>query len=98
MSDELKSAWEIALEKMEAEGGQAIQKLTPEQKEEIAEIRRIYQARVAEREIGLQAEIRKAAQEGEFERVEGLRRQLAEEKQALQAQCEEKIQKVKEPE
>lgn len=98
MSDELKSAWELALEKLEASGEAEIRKLSPEQKEEIAEVRRVYQARIAEREITLQNDIRKAAQAGEFDQVESLRRQLAEEKQALSAEREEKIKQVKEGE
>jgi ribosomal protein L23 len=51
---ELKSAWEIALEKAKKlEGDEGIS-LTPQQKEEIAEIRRIYSAKIAEVEILVQ--------------------------------------------
>ncbi len=96
MSDELKSAWEIALEKLEAGDQEPVARLTPEQKEEVAEVRRVYKARIAEREIAIQSEIRKAARKGEFERIDGLRGQLAEEKQTLEAECEEKVAKIRE--
>ncbi len=53
---ELKSAWEIALEKSKKMLGEEEEtwRLTPEQKNEIAEIRQIYAAKVAEIEILVQ--------------------------------------------
>lgn len=53
---ELKSAWEIALEKTKKMmgGEEETWHLTPEQKNEIAEIRQIYAAKIAEVEILLQ--------------------------------------------
>lgn len=50
---ELKSAWEIALEKSKKMMGEEEEAyhLTPEQKNEIAEIRKIYTAKIAEVEI-----------------------------------------------
>lgn len=53
---ELKSAWEIALEKSKKMMGEEEQvyHLTPEQKNEIAEIRKIYTAKIAEVEILVQ--------------------------------------------
>ena len=48
---ELKSAWEIALEKSKKMTGEEATSLTPEQKNEIAEIRKIYAAKIAEAEI-----------------------------------------------
>lgn len=51
---ELKSSWEIALEKAKKlEGDEGIS-LTPKQREEIAEIRKIYSAKMAEVEILVQ--------------------------------------------
>jgi len=48
---ELKSAWELAMEKTKNAGeGKAIT-LTRDQKQEIAEIRKKYEARIAEAEI-----------------------------------------------
>lgn len=52
---ELKSAWEIALEKSKKMmGEEETYHLTPEQKNEIAEIRKIYTAKIAEVEILVQ--------------------------------------------
>jgi hypothetical protein len=64
MSDRLKSAYELAMERLrrkDAERGESQARLDGKQKEEIAELRRVYQAKIAEREIAWQSERRKAA-------------------------------------
>jgi hypothetical protein len=48
---ELKSAWELALEKTKKIGGEDAVTLTADQKQEIAEIRKKYEAKIAEAEI-----------------------------------------------
>jgi hypothetical protein len=48
---ELKSAWELALEKTKNVGGEDAVTLTADQKQEIAEIRKKYEAKIAEAEI-----------------------------------------------
>ncbi len=95
MSDELKSAWELALEKLKASDEEPVSQLTREQKERIAELRNAHKARIAEREITLEGEIRKAAQRGEFDRIDSLRSQLVDEKRALEAERDEKIEEVR---
>jgi len=54
MGDDLKSAWEIAMEKAKKMGGDDIPTLTAEQKNEIAHIRKVYEAKFAEVEILIQ--------------------------------------------
>ena len=51
---ELKSAWEIALEKSKKMGGEEPVSLSSSQREEIAEIRKVYAAKIAEAEILIQ--------------------------------------------
>jgi len=53
---ELKSAWELALEKTQKMGGEEPVSLSSNQKAEIAEIRKIYAAKIAEVEILIQDE------------------------------------------
>jgi hypothetical protein len=48
---ELKSAWELAMEKTKNVGGEDVVALTADQKREVAEIRKKYEARIAEAEI-----------------------------------------------
>ncbi len=55
MGENLKSALEIAMEKAKKMGGQEEEiSLSPAQREEIAEIRKVYTARIAEAEILIQ--------------------------------------------
>ncbi len=95
MSDELKSAWEVALEKMEGREDMAVEKLTQEQKAAIGEIRKKYQARVAESEIGTQSRIKAALQSEAYDEVEKLQLHLAEDKQRLNREMEKEVEKIR---
>jgi hypothetical protein len=63
---ELKSAWELALEKAKKMGGEEPVSFSSNQKAEIAEIRKIYAAKIAEVEILIQD---KEKQEIELDRL-----------------------------
>jgi len=54
MGSGLKSAWELAMEKANKMGGDEIPSLSPDEKAEIAEIRKVYEAKFAEVEILVQ--------------------------------------------
>jgi hypothetical protein len=54
MGSGLKSALELAMEKASKMGGDDIPSLSPDQKREIAEIRKVYEAKFAEVEILVQ--------------------------------------------
>lgn len=84
----MKSAYELAMERLNKTSPTI--KLTGAQKRQIAELDSKCQAKVAEREIGLKAEIAKAAQSGDFAAVEKLEQQLINERKAIQAGFEEK--------
>jgi rRNA maturation endonuclease Nob1 len=63
MSDDApKSAYELAMERLrkkDADAGVESKPPTDEQRQAIAEVRRVYEARLAEREILFQSELRK---------------------------------------
>jgi len=84
----MKSAYELAMERLSKSSPTV--KLTDKQKKEIAELDSKYQAKVAEREIGLKSEIAKAAAQGDYEAMEKLEQQLSAERKKLQAELEEK--------
>jgi len=84
----MKSAYELAMERLNKSSPTV--KLTEKQKKEIAELDSKYQAKVAEREIGLKSEIAKAATQGDYEAMEKLEQQLSAERKKLQAELEEK--------
>lgn len=73
-----KSALELAMERLrqkDRESNAGDRPLTDEQKAAIAEVRQMYQAKTAEREILHQAALRKAASHEEIEQLnEALRR------------------------
>jgi len=91
----MKSAWELALEKLEGQGEMAVDKLNDQQKEAIGEIRRTCQARIAEEEINAESRVRKAVQSGAYDEVQKIREQTVSAKARLSRDMEKKIARVK---
>jgi len=89
----MKTAYELAMERLNKSAPLA--KLTSQQKKEIAELDSKYAAKIAEREITLQAEIERAAAAGNFEESEKLSQQLATERKNLQAELEDKKDQIR---
>ena len=89
----MKSAYELAMERLSKTSPTV--KLTDKQKKVIAELDAKYQAKIAEREIGLKDEIAKASNQGDWEAVEKLEKQLAHERKKLQTELEEKKEKAR---
>ena len=89
----MKSAYELAMERLNKTSPAV--KLTEKQKKQMAELDSKYQAKVAEREIGLKSEIAKAAAQSDYESMEKLEQQLAAERRKLQVELEEKKEEVR---
>jgi len=89
----MKSAYELAMERLNKTSPTT--PLTGEQKKEVAELDSLYAAKIAEREIFLNSQIAKAEAKGAWEELEELKRQLARDKKSLNAELEEKKQKVR---
>jgi hypothetical protein len=89
----MKSAYELAMERLNKTS--AIVKLTDKQKKQLAELDSKYQAKIAEREIGLKDEITKAGGKGDWEAMENLEKQLVGERKKLQAELEEKKEQLR---
>lgn len=89
----MKSAYELAMERLARQSPTTA--TTAAQKEQLAEIDSRYRARIAEREIFLQAEIAKAAAQGDAEAFAQLQRQLASERRNLEAEAEEKKEAIR---
>ncbi len=86
----MKSAYELAMERLEKNAPSV--SLTDAQKAQIAEIDSSYRAKIAEKELFLKDEIRKAKS---LEEAEGLRKQLAVEVRRLHEDCETKKEKLR---
>ena len=84
----MKSAFELAMERLEKES--QTQELTDEQKAKLAELSKVYEAKIADREVFLNGEMEKAEAAGEFEQIEQLNKQLASERKVLEAELEVK--------
>jgi flagellar motility protein MotE (MotC chaperone) len=89
----MKSAYELAMERLEKASPSI--SLTEDQKKEIAEVDSVCRAKIAEKELFLKDEIRKAQGAGNFEEAESLEKQLASEIRRLQEDCETKKEKLR---
>ena len=89
----MKSAYELAMERLEKSAPSVV--LNDEQKQQIAEIDSAYKARIAEKELFLKDEIRKARMSGATEEAESLEKQLAVEVRRLNEDCEAKKEKLR---
>ena len=89
----MKSAYELAMERLEKAAPSI--SLTEDQKKEIAEIDSTYRAKIAENEVFLKDQIRKAQSAGNLEEAESLEKQLASDIRRLQQDCEAKKEKLR---
>ena len=87
----MKSSYELAMERLSKAAPSV--KLSAAQKAEIAELESSYAAKIAGREIAMQAEIAKVA--GDSEKAVELTQQLALDRKKLQAELDEKKQHVR---
>ncbi|MDD5138768.1 MAG: hypothetical protein PHY43_00735 [Verrucomicrobiales bacterium] len=87
----MKSSYELAMERLNKTAPAA--KLTDEQKKQLAELDALYTAKIAEREIALNGEIARAADD--VEKEESFREQLVTERRKLQAELEEKKEQIR---
>jgi hypothetical protein len=89
----MKSAYELAMERLNKTA--PVQKLTDAQKKQLAELDSKYAAKIAEREIFVKGELNKAAAQGDQEAFEQLQKQLVSDRKSLEAEREEKKEKVR---
>ncbi len=89
----MKSAYELAMERLDKSS--PVKKVTGAQKKELAEIDSKYAAKIAEREIFLKGEIGKAAAKGDYDALAQLERQLLADRKNLEAEKEEKKEKLR---
>jgi hypothetical protein len=89
----MKSAYELAMERLEKASPSV--SLTEDQKKEIAEVDSVYRAKIAEKELFLRDQIRKAQLAGNLEEEQLLEKQLASDSCRLQEECEAKKEKLR---
>ena len=89
----MKSAYELAMERLQKTSPSL--SLTDEQKKELAELDSKYRAKIAEKELFLKDQIRKAQTEGKADNIASLQKQLNSEIRRLQEECESRKEKLR---
>ena len=95
MTDSPKTAYELAMERLrqkDKEGGVVERPLTADQKHAIAEVRRVYEAKVAEREILHRDALRQAKS---HEEVQKLNEELARDRDRFGRDRDRKIEEIR---
>jgi len=82
----MKSAYELAMERLQKTAPSL--SLTEEQKKELAEIDSKYRAKIAEKELFLRDQIRKAQTDGKLDDIDSLEKQLVSDVRRLHEECE----------
>jgi len=89
----MKSAYELAMERLQKTAPSL--SLTDEQKEKLAELDSKYRAKIAEKELFLKDQIRKAQTEGKVDDIDSLQKQLASEVRRFQEECDSAKEKLR---
>jgi hypothetical protein len=89
----MKSAYELAMERLQKASPSV--SLTDEQKKELSELDSKYRAKIAEKELFLKEQIRKAQIEGKVEDAESLQKQLTSDVRRLQDEWEARKEKLR---
>lgn len=99
----LKSAWEISMEKSDklVPEVKKQKKLTVKQKEQIAEVRKEFKAKIADKDVTLQHKLNHLAERTPPEQLaiesEQLKKDFVEEKEQLEKEMETQIEAIRSP-
>lgn len=91
----MKSAYELAMERLAKSDPDAGKPLTAEQKDRLAEIDRLYQGKLAEREIFLKKQLNDAYADQKAEEVQKIKKQIASERARLEEEREDEKERVR---
>jgi hypothetical protein len=90
----MKSAYELAMERL-ARSEPAAAPLTAGQKARLADLDRVYQGRIAEREIFLQQQLNAALAAQDLDEADKIRKQLASERARLEEERDDEKERVR---
>ncbi len=91
----MKSAYELAMERLAKEDPDGVVSMTDEQKAALAEVDTKYKAKVAEREIFLKKQLAEARSTGDMEAIGQMETQLRNERQRLEEERESAKDKIR---
>jgi hypothetical protein len=91
----MKSAYELAMERLSKSDPDSKKPLTPQQKARLAEVDKLFQGKIAEREIFLRQALEKALTGQDADEVAKVRTQIASERARLQEDREAEKDRVR---
>jgi hypothetical protein len=91
----MKSAYELAMERLAKSDPSGSVPLTAEKKSRLAEIDKVYKGKLAEREIFLKKQLDEAYAEQKFEDAEKIKQQLSSERARLEEEREAEKEQVR---
>ena len=91
----MKSAYELAMERLAKSDPNTDRPLTAAQKTRLAEIDRVYQGKIAEREIFLKKQLNEAFAAQKAEEAEKVQQQLVSERARLEEERDEEKERVR---
>jgi hypothetical protein len=91
----MKSAYQLAMERLAKSDPEASRPLTPEKKARLAELDRVYKGKLAEREIFLRQALDQALAKGKQEDIDPIKKQIASERTRIEEEREAEKDKVR---
>lgn len=91
----MKSAYELAMERLSKSDPQSPKKLTDVQRSSLAEVDRVFTGKIAEREIFLKQQLEKALAGRDADEVDKIRKQIASERARLEEEREAEKDRVR---
>ncbi len=91
----MKSAYELAMERLAKADPDAGKPLSAEQKKRLAELDAVYKGKIAEREIFLKQQLDSAMAAGNYDEIEKVKKQMASERARLEEEREDEKERVR---
>ena len=91
----MKSAYELAMERLSKSDPASSRPITPEQRARLADIDRVYQGKLAEREIFLKQRLEQALTGRDADEVDKIKKQISSEKARLEEDRESEKERVR---
>jgi hypothetical protein len=91
----MKSAYELAMERLSKSDPNSSRSVTPEQRKRLAEVDRLYQGKIAEREIFLKQQLEQALSGRDADAVDKIRKQIVSERARLDEDRESEKERVR---
>ena len=91
----MKSAYDLAMERLAKSDPDANRPLSAEQKKRLAEIDRVFKGKIAEREIFLKQQLNTELAAQKFDEADKVRQQMASEKTRLEEERDEQKERVR---